>query len=83
MKSLPKIPQGHASFQEIPQGLALVAQQRDNILTHELARVTNTATQTIRKHLSQAGHFHGIVPIKLGGRLQFPVIEVAKLIRGE
>ena len=83
MKSFPKVPQGHASFPEIPQGLALIAQQRDNILTHEVALATNTATQTIRKHLSQAGHFHGIVPIRIGGRLQFPVSEVAKLIRGD
>ena len=71
------------SFQDIPEGLARVANGRDNILTHELGVVTNTATQTIRKHLCQTGSFHGIVPIKIGGRLQFPVFEVAKLVRGE
>lgn len=83
MKDLPIIPQGYASFPEIPQGLALIAQNRDNILTHELALATNTASQTIRKHLCQTGSFHGIVPIKIGGKLQFPVSEVAKLVRGE
>jgi hypothetical protein len=71
------------TFTEIPDGLALIAQNRDNILTHEVALATNTATQTIRKHLCQTGSFHGIKPIKIGGKLQFPVGEVAKLIRGE
>lgn len=71
------------SFQDLPEGLALIAKNRDNILAHEVALATNTAIQTIRKHLCQAGHFHGIKPIKIGGRLQFSVVEVAKLIRGE
>lgn len=71
------------SFSEIPEGLANIAKGRDNILTHELGMATNTASQTIRKHLCQTGSFHGIVPIKIGGKLQFPVSEVAKLVRGE
>ena len=71
------------SSQEIPEGLARLANGRDNILTHELGLATNTTTQTIRKHLCQTGSFHGIKPIKIGGRLQFPVGEVAKLVRGE
>lgn len=71
------------SSQEIPDGLARLANGRDNILTHELGIATNTATQTIRKHLCQTGSFHGIIPIKIGGKLQFPVGEVAKLVRGE
>ncbi len=71
------------SAHEIPQGLANIAKGRDNILTHEVGLVTNTATQTIRKHLCHTGSFHGIKPIKIGGRLQFPVREIAKLIRGE
>ena len=72
-----------SSFQEIPQGLASIAKGRDNILTYELGIVTNTASQTIRKHLCQTGSFHGVKPIKIGGRLQFPVTEVAKLLLGE
>ena len=71
------------SFQEIPDGLAKIANGRDNILTNEVSLVTNTASQTIRKHLCHTGSFHGIKPIKIGGRLQFSVIEVARLIRGE
>ncbi len=71
------------SAHEIPQGLENIAKGRDNILTYEVSLVTNTATQTIRKHLCHTGSFHGIKPIKIGGRLQFPVKEVARLIRGE
>ena len=71
------------SFQDIPEGLAQVAKGRDTILTHELGAVTNTARQTIRKHLCQTGSFHGIKPIKIGGRLQFSVIDIAKLLKGE
>jgi hypothetical protein len=71
------------STHEIPQGLANIAKGRDNILTHEVSLVTNTAPQTIRKHLCHTGSFYGIKPIKIGGRLQFPVKEVARLIRGE
>jgi hypothetical protein len=71
------------SFSEIPEGLANIAKGRDNILTHEVGLATNTASQTIRKHLCQSGHFHGIVPLKIGSRLQFPVGEVARLLRGE
>jgi hypothetical protein len=70
------------STHEIPQGLATIANGRDNIMTHEVSLVTNIATQTIRKHLCHTGSFHGITPIKIGGRLQFPVKDIAKLIQG-
>jgi hypothetical protein len=70
------------STHDIPEGLATIAKGRDNILTHEVGLVTNTATQTIRRHLCHSGSFHGIKPIKIGGKLQFPVREIAKLIRG-
>lgn len=83
MKSLPITPKSLASFPEIPQGLALIAQHRDNILIKELGMATNTATQTIRQHLSKTGSFHGIKPIRIGGRLQFSVVDIAKLLRGE
>ena len=71
------------STHDIPEGLASIANGRDNILTHEVGLVTNTATQTIRRHLCHSGSFHGIKPIKIGGKLQFPIREIAKLIRGE
>lgn len=83
MKNFPIIPRGYASFPEIPEGLANIAKGRDNILTHELGAATNTATQTIRKHLCQTGSFHGVRPIKIGGKLQFAVVDIAKLLRGE
>lgn len=68
--------------QEIPEGLAKIANGRDIIGTHETALVTNTASQTIRKHLCTKGHFHGCKPIKIGGRLHFAVSDIARLIRG-
>ena len=70
-------------IQIIPEGLAKIANGRDNLLTHEVSLVTNIAVQTIRKHLCHTGSFHGIKPIKIGGRLQFPVQDIANLIRGE
>lgn len=71
------------TFTEIPEGLANIAKGRDRLPTDEFAYVTNTATQTIRKHLCQKGHFHGVVPIKIGSRLQFAVEDIARLLRGE
>jgi len=68
--------------QEIPEGLAKIANGRDIIGTYETALVTNTASQTIRKHLCLKGHFHGCKPIKIGGRLHFAVSDIARLIRG-
>ena len=68
---------------EIPQGLAKLANGCDIIGTHEVGLATNTAPQTIRKHLCLKGHFHGCKPIKIGGRLHFSVSDIAKLIRGE
>lgn len=67
----------------IPSGLAKIANGRDNLPTNEAAYATNTAPQTIRKHLCLYGHFHGIKPIRIGGRLYFKVSELARLVRGE
>ena len=64
----------------IPEGLARLALGRDNLSTSEAAFATSTSPKTIRKHLCLFGHFHGIQPIKIGGRLYFKVIDLAKLI---
>lgn len=66
----------------IPQGLAKIANGRDNLPTNDAAFVTGAAPQTIRKHLCLYGHFHGIKPIRIGGRLYFRVIDLARLITG-
>jgi len=68
---------------DIPEGLANIANGRDLISINEAGKATNTATQTIRKHLCIYGHFHGVFPIKIGGRQNLPVCRLAKLVRGE
>ena len=67
----------------IPDGLAKIANGRDNLSTNEAAYATSTAPQTIRQHLSLHGHFHGIKPVRIGGRLYFKVTDLARLVRGE
>jgi len=67
---------------KIPEGLAKIANGRDNLPTNEAAFATSTAPQTIRKHLCLYGHFHGVKPIRIGGRLYFRVVDLARLITG-
>ena len=67
---------------QIPQALAVIAQGRDLITTKEFAKATNKATQTIRKNYCMQGHCFGIVPIKIGANLAWPVKDVAKLLLG-
>ncbi len=67
----------------IPEDLSLMARGRDLLLLNEVAAISNTAPQTIRKHLCQTGHFHGIKPIKIGGRIQFAIKDIEKLIKGK
>ena len=67
---------------KIPEGLAKLANGRDNLSTKDAAFVTNNSPKTIHKHLCLFGHFHGVTPIKIGGRLYFRVSDLAKLIRG-
>lgn len=68
---------------DIPDGLQKIANGRDLLLATEVGLVTNTQVQTIRKKICQTGSFHGAKPIKIGGRLQFSVSDIAKLVRGE
>lgn len=65
---------------EVPEGLANLANGRDLITVTEFAFVTNIAEQTIRKHLCLHGDAFGVTPIKIGGRVLFKVVDVAKLI---
>ena len=68
---------------EIPDGLRKIANGRDLLLVTEVGLATNTQVQTIRKKICQTGSFHGAKPVKIGGRLQFAVEDIAKLLRGE
>jgi hypothetical protein len=62
--------------------LAALANGSEFILTSELARLIRRADQTIRKHVSEKGHFFGIVPMKLGNRNQWRVSDVNGLLIG-
>jgi hypothetical protein len=68
--------------QGMPPELARIAQGRDHLDTAEYGRAIKRTGQTIRKNLCIAGHAYGIRPLKVGGRLLWPVAEVAKLLHG-
>lgn len=65
----------------LPQNLAVLAQGRDHLTTSEFARATGRAGQTIRKNFCQQGECFGIRPLKLAGRLLWPVADIAELLR--
>ncbi len=65
-----------------PPELARIAQGRDHLDTAEFGSAIKRTGQTIRKNLCIQGHAYGIRPLKVGGRLPWPVAEVAKLLRG-
>jgi len=64
----------------IPEGLKQTAKGRDILPLDETAQVTNNAPQTLRKHICLYGHFHGAKPLKIGGRWNFFVTDIAKLM---
>ena len=72
-----------AAIPNIPDGLARIANGRVNLSTNEAAYATGAAPQTIRKHLCLHGHFHGVKPVRIGGRLYFKVTDLARLVRGD
>jgi hypothetical protein len=72
-----------AATLSLPNGLARIANGRDNLSTNEAAYATGAAPQTIRKHLCLHGHFHGVKPIRIGNRLYFKVTDLARLVQGD
>lgn len=67
----------------LPANLATISAGRDHITTIEYARAVNRASQTIRKNYCIHGECFGIRPVKFGGRLLWPVVEIAALLNGE
>jgi hypothetical protein len=67
----------------LPLALADIANGRDHIDTTEFGQVTIRAEQTIRKNHSQTGACFGIRPVKVGGKLLWPVAEIAAMLQGE
>lgn len=66
----------------IPPALATIAMGRDHVTTAEFAQAISRAAQTIRKHLCLTGAAFGLRPVKLGGRLLWPVVEIAAILAG-
>ena len=66
--------------QDLIDQLYKLTNGRPHALTSQLAHLTGRADQTIRKIHSQTGEFFGIRPLKLGGRLLWPLAEIALLL---
>ena len=67
---------------QLPPLLSEVAAGRDYILTAEYARAIGRTGQTIRKRLCEDGEAYGVRPVKVGGRLLWPVAEIARVLAG-
>ena len=72
-----------ADAASLPPALAAIAAGRDHILTEEFAKATNRASQTLRKNYCIKGACYGVRPLKIGGRLMWPVSQIAALLNGE
>lgn len=70
------------SINSLPPELARVASGRDNLTTSEFARTIGRAGQTIRKNYCVDGTAYGIRPLKVAGRLLWPVADIAALLNG-
>ncbi len=68
--------------QNIPPALAEISQGRDHLVTGEFARATGRRPQTVRKNYCQTGHCLGLVPLKVGKLLLWPVAGIAALLNG-
>ena len=64
----------------VPLGLAKIAGARDYILTAEFGLVIGRNGQTIRKNLCLTGEAYGVRPRKIGGRLLWPVADIARIL---
>lgn len=67
----------------LPPGLSSIAAGRDHITTIEYARAIGRAGQTVRKNYCLTGDAYGIRPVKVGGRLLWPVQDIAALLNQE
>lgn len=63
--------------------LTHVAHGRDHLNTREFGRAINRDAQTIRKNLCIEGAAYGIRPLKVRGRLLWPVADIAALLAAE
>lgn len=65
----------------IPPALAAVARGRDTLPTNEAAPAINRRPQTLRKWACLENG--PLRPVRINGRLAWPVADIAKLLNGE
>jgi len=63
--------------------LVRIAAGRDHINTREYGRAINRDPQTLRKNLCVEGAAYGVRPVKVRGRLLWPVSDIAALLAAE
>lgn len=63
-----------------PPALAAIAANRDHLDTSEFASAIKRSGQTVRKNFCVQGHAYGIRPKRVGGRLLWPIADVARLL---
>ncbi|MDP1925643.1 MAG: hypothetical protein Q8K57_12790 [Thiobacillus sp.] len=63
--------------------LSRIAQGRDHITTAEYGKAINRSGQTIRKNLCIDGDAYGVRPVKIRGRLLWPVTDIAAILSKE
>ena len=71
-----------ANLRTLP-ALMEVAQGRDHINTAEYGRAINRSGQTIRKNLCLNGEAYGVRPVKIRGRLLWPVADIAAILAAD
>ena len=54
--------------------------RKDFLSTEEFAKSITRSTNTLRKNYCLTGHCYGVRPIKVGGRLLWPVSEIITLL---
>jgi hypothetical protein len=64
------------------RALAEIAAGRDHLTTAEIAYAFNRAPQTVRKNYCLSGEFCGVRPIKINGRLSWPVKDADIVLSG-
>jgi hypothetical protein len=70
------------TFQQFLSRLLGYTNGRPHATTTEYAHLIGKAQQTIRKNYCLTGDAFGIVPIKIGNRLLWPVEGIAQLLSG-
>jgi hypothetical protein len=63
--------------------LTRIAQGRDHITTPEYGWAINRSSQTIRKNLCLDGSAYGVRPVKIRGRLLWPVTAIAAVLTAD